>query len=330
MKGEEKLEKIITFEEEKRKEFLYVVFNAVFVTACVVFILNFFFGFICDRIFDTGGPSGEFVDNILRSVLLAFALSGPFVFYGTHSDVSLPDVLTPKKTGILWYIAGAAACVGVSFFFALVSEKTVGLLGNFGYIMNEYTPYVLDGTADNITCVIIVGLFSSFSGELVFRGILTERFRRANTGLALILPALIAACLTGSLARMPYVFVSGMLLSWIYMKSASIYATFFCAFITNVSLYAFCVFRDAVARYELIIMLCGLAVAAVCVTVLMLRYGSRTVYPAPRDDDDEYLRLSGRESVTGVFKSFSFWIFVLAAVFTVFFFYLSNPTVEMP
>lgn len=324
------MDKIITFEEEKRKEFLYVLFNAVFVTACVVFILNFFFGFICNSIYAGDSLSKNSVDNILRSFFSAAAISAAFVFYGAHSDVSLKSVFTPKKTSVLWFIAGAAATVGMSFFFALISEKAVGLLGNFGYIMNEYAPYILETPAENIANMFIICIFSAFSSELVFRGILTERFRRANTGIALVLPAMVAASMTGSLAKMPYVFFSSIFLSWIYMKSSSVYATLFCAFITNASLYLFHVYRAALSPYELLFMFGGLVVAAASVALLLIKFGARTVYPAPRDDDDEYLRISAKESVTGVLKAFSFWIFILAVIFTIFFFYLSNPTVEMP
>lgn len=309
---------------------MYVLFNAVFVTACVVLILNFLCGVVSDRIFDNGASSKEMTDNILRSFLPALALSAAFVFYGVHSDVSLQTVFTPKKTSPLWFVLGSFAAAGISFFFALVSEKTVALLGNFGYIMHEYTPYVLDGLSDNIISMFIVCFFSAFSSELVFRGILTERFRRANTGLALVLPAIVAAGMTGSIARMPYVFLSSVFLSWVYMKSASVYATFCCAFVSNASLYMFFVFRNALMPFELLFVFGGLVVAAACVAVLLFRFGAETVYPAPRDDDDEYLRISAKESVTGLLRSFAFWIFVLAILFTVFFFYLSNPTVEIP
>ncbi len=309
---------------------MYVLFNAVFVTACVVLILYFLCGVVSDRIYDNGASSKEMADNILRSFLPALALSGAFVFYGVHSDVSLQTVFTPKKTSPLWFVLGSLATAGISFFFALISEKTVGLLGNFGYIMHEYTPYVLNGPAENIISMFVVCFFSAFSSELVFRGILTERFRRANTGIALVLPALLAAGMTGSLARMPYVFLSGVFLSWIYIKSTSLYAVFCCAFVSNASLYMFFVYRNSLAPFELLFMFGGLVVAAACVAVLLFRFGAETVYPAPRDDDDEYLRISAKESVLGILKSFAFWIFVLAVLFTVFFFYLSNPTVEVP
>lgn len=324
------MDKIVTFEEEKRKEFLYVLFNAVFVTTCVVFILNFFFGFICSNIYAGDSLFKDSVDNILRSFFSAVAISAAFVFYGVHSDVSLKSVFTPKKTSVLWFVAGAVTAAGISFFFALISEKAVGLLGNFGYIMNEYTPYILENPAENIANMIVVCLFSAFSSELVFRGILTERFRRANTGVALILPAMIAASMTGSLAKMPYVFFLSIFLSWIYMKSSSVYATLFCAFITDVSLYLFHIYRSALAPYEPLFVFGGLVAAAAFGALLIIKFGIRTVYPAPRDDDDEYLRISAKESVLGILKAFSFWIFVLAVIFTVLFFYLSNPTVEMP
>jgi len=239
-------------------------------------------------------------------------------------------VLKPKRTSPLWFIFGTLAVTGVSFAVVILSEKAIAGLSRFGYVVNEYTPYVLGKTDNDITSLVLVTLFSSFSGELVFRGVLTERFRRANTGLALILPAVIASAFTGSLVRMPYVFLSSIVLSWIYMKTSSFYSVFAVSFIRDASLYLFFLFKDELSDYTTIIVLAGLLAAILGLAILIIRYGWQTVYPAPRDDDDEYLRMSAKESVSGLLKAFAFWIFVFAAVFTIYFYYLSNPTVQLP
>ena len=320
----------LTFEEEKRREFIYVLFNAVFVCVCIVFVLNFLVGALCGKIYSDSPVHNDLLDNLLRSFLLAAVLVAPFVFYASRSDISLKNVLKPRKLNTFWMIFGTIAVTGSSVFIVLLTEKAVSFLGSFGYVINEYTPYVFGKSSDDIISLVFLSLFSSLSCELVFRGILTERFRRANTGLALIIPALIASGLTGSLVRMPYVFVSGLLLSWIYMKTSSVYTVFFVSFIRDMSLYTIFLFKDELSDNMLICVLVGLIASAAGFVPLVVRYGIRTVYPAPRDDDDEYMRMSGREAVSGVLKAFSFWIFIFGIVFTIYFFYLSNPTVELP
>jgi len=58
------VKKLLTFEEEKRKEFLYVLFNAVFVCACIVFVLNFLVGALCGKIYSDSQIPNELLDNV--------------------------------------------------------------------------------------------------------------------------------------------------------------------------------------------------------------------------------------------------------------------------
>ena len=129
---------------------------------------------------------------------------------------------------------------------------------------------------------------------------------------------------------MPYVFVSSVVLSWVYMKTASVYVTFTAAFVRDLLMYVYFIYGEQLSAYIPVICIAGLAAAVISVAILVLRYGLKTVYPAPRDDDDEYLRLSAKESVSGLLKSFAFWIFVFGSFFTILFFYLSNPTIVGP
>ncbi len=322
--------KNLTFEEEKRKEFLYVLFNFLFVCVCLVFVLNFISNVLADRIYSGYvNNTGDFADNILRNLFWTISLVGPFLFFGKRNEVPFKRVLTPRKTGFLFWIFGPIATVGLSIFTLFFSDKLVSLLGNYGFIMSEYIPYTLDSEQANIVSMIVLSLLSSISGEFVYRGVITEHFRKANTGLALILPSLIAMGVSGSLVKMPFVFVSGLLLSWMYMKTSSVYLTFVCSFLRDVSLYFLFVNKNLSEHLFLISVIGGIS-AVVCIAILFLRYEICTVYPAPRDEDEEYLRMSAKESAAGVLKSFAFWVFVFGSAFAILFFYLSNPTVATP
>jgi hypothetical protein len=114
------------------------------------------------------------------------------------------------------------------------------------------------------------------------------------------------------------------------MKTASVYVTFTAAFVRDLLMYVYFIYGEQLSAYIPVICIAGLAAAVISVAILVLRYGLKTVYPAPRDDDDEYLRLSAKESVSGLLKSFAFWIFVFGSFFTILFFYLSNPTIVGP
>jgi len=325
------MKKNITFEEEKRKEFLYVLFNALFVCACIVFVLNFLGEALADKIYAVMSPnSSDLGDNLLRAFIMAAALTVPFAIYAKKSDVSFSNMFIPKKKSPLFFVFGTLCVVGISVPTVVLSDKLIGLLGKFGYVMHEYLPYDFDSLSANIISMIFVSILSAASGEIVFRGIVTERFRRANTGLGLLLAAVLAMGFSGSLVKMPYILISGIILSWLYMKTSSLYVTFTAALVRDLAMYSLYLYGDALAPYMTVICIACLAVAVISGVILVLRYGIRTVYPAPRDDDDEYLRLSAKESVKGLFTSFAFWIFFFGSIFTILFFYLSNPTIVGP
>ena len=151
-----------------------------------------------------------------------------------------------------------------------------------------------------------------------------------EAGLGLLLAAVIAMGFSGSLVKMPYILISGIILSWLYMKTSSLYVTFIAALVRDLAMYSLYLYGESLAPYMTVICIACLAVAVISGVILVLRYGIRTVYPAPRDDDDEYLRLSAKESVKGLFTSFAFWIFFFGSIFTILFFYLSNPTIVGP
>lgn len=325
------MEKNITFEEEKRKEFLYVLFNALFVCTCIVFVLNFLSGALADTVYAKMSPrNNELFHNIFREFLFSASLIVPFIVYSKRSDISVKNIFIPRKKSLLFYIFGTVAVVGVSFPLLFLNKSLVLKLGEFGYVTHDYLPYDFDSPMLNIISMIFICLLSAASNEIVLRGMITERFRRANIGLALILPALIAMGFSGSLIKMPYVFVSSVVLSWVYMKTASVYVTFTAAFVRDLLMYVYFIYGEQLSAYIPVICIAGLAAAVISVAILVLRYGLKTVYPAPRDDDDEYLRLSAKESVSGLLKSFAFWIFVFGSFFTILFFYLSNPTIVGP
>ena len=72
------MEKNITFEEEKRKEFLYVLFNALFVCTCIVFVLNFLSGALADTVYAKMSPgNNELFHNIFREFLLDTFITKP-------------------------------------------------------------------------------------------------------------------------------------------------------------------------------------------------------------------------------------------------------------
>lgn len=325
------MKKNLTFEEEKRKEFLYVLFNAFFVCACIVFVLNFLSEALADNVYAKLSPYGsDLADNIFRAVLLAASLVVPFIIYSKRSDISLKNIFIPKKNSPLFYVFGTLATVGISFPVLILTKNLISMLGQFGYITHDYLPYDFESLSLNIISMIVLSFLSAACNEIVFRGMITERFRRANTGLALILPALIAVGFSGSLIKMPYVFISSIVLSWLYMKTSSFYVTFTAAFVRDLLMYVYFLYGEQLEVYFPIICIVCLAAAVISAVILIVRYGIRTVYPAPRDDDDEYLRLSAKESASGLLKSFAFWIFVFGTFFTILFFYLSNPTVVGP
>ena len=322
-------EKLVTFEEEKRKEHLYLLFNSIFVCACLMpvfeavfkFPLSIFSGIQNDAI-------SWFLTTLLYPVCSSGAVLLPFFIYNVRMQKPLRDKLKKSKgkASVLWYVFGIISVAAIVPVLVYVGQLFCDFLISRGYVLTENLPDLGDSIPANIFSTVYTSAVSAVLLELAFRGVAAEKLSYANTALAVILPALISAMYTYSFIKIPYLFVTGLIIGWCYLKTKSLYLTIAMNFAANI---AFCVILLVRENTDIAyISIIGAMLSVGAFVFLAIKNGLKVKYPEPKDSEEEYERLTKKEAFFGTFKAFAFWIFVFMFFFQVFFTYLDKPMRE--
>ena len=322
-------EKLVTFEEEKRREHIYLLFNSLFVGACFIVIFEAIFSIpflITDGISNLGVR--WFVETLLRPICSSMPIFLPFFIYNVRQEKPLKEKLKPEKNKIsaLYYVLGIVIIAALIPLFYWAGESFSQYLISEGYVIHEKYPDMGQGTASNIFYVIYTSAISAIILEPALRGVICEKLSYSHTALALILPSIISSFYTYSFIRVPYLFVSSLVISWCYLKTKSLYLSIALNFASSVTFSVLLLLKDSIDLASVSVI--GIVVAAVCFIVLAKEKGLKVKYPEPKNSEEEYERLTSKEAVKGLAKSFAFWIFLFICVFQIFFIYLDKPEPE--
>lgn len=328
-------EKLVTFEEEKREEHLYVLFNGIFVCACLICVFEAIFN-IPFLLTDSIGHARLkwIIEMMLRPLCSSLAVFFPFFIYNVRQGKPLKEKLGRQYNSAhyLYYIAGAVVVFfAVPFFVYLGDLFSSHLIGN-GYVINEIYPDVGNTVFSNIVFTVYTSAVSAFILELAFRGIICEKLSNSHSILAIVIPSLISSLYTYSFIRIPYLFVTGLFISWCYLKTRSLYLSMFLNFISNVSFNMLCILKlhhsELYYTHIKLIAVSGIILSVAAFLSLIAICGIGVKYHEAKNEEESYERLSGKEAFSGVFKSFGFWIMLFIFVFQLFFTYLDKPTFD--
>lgn len=329
-------EKLVTFEEEKRNEHLYLLFNSVFVCATLICFFEPIFGALM-LLF--GGIENESlkwgIETVLRPLCSSAAALCPFLVYNIRMQKSFRRSLKPENNKVLpvFYVLGIISVAAVVPFFVYVGDSFCKMLEVDGYVINEVIPDFGQGIAANIFYVIYTSAVSAFLLDLAFRGVATEKLSHAHVVPALLVPALIAAVHTVSLFKVPYAFATAVIIGWCYLKTHSLWLSISMTFAANVVFHAtFLIKQTNTEFYDaniLPVAVAGLVIGIAAFAVLAAKQGLKLVRPEPSDFEEEYDKINGKQAIVGLLKSFGFWIMIFVFLFRIFFSYLELPTFEI-
>jgi len=315
------MKKDLTFEQEKRAELLYVLFNGLYICVCIVYCLNFLASVARDSL-----SFGGFAYNLCSSLFGAVAIIAPFSVYFLRQQKPIKTLFGNKKVSPFFYVFGTFSLTGVSILMLKLSDYLINPLGNAGFIVHETLPSVASN-GENVASVIICSLITALAYEFAFRGVITDKLSHANIAAAIIIPTFCEVCLTGSIRYMPYALFSGIILSWLYLKSGSIAVTVTASFIRNIAVYDIYFLSKTINNY---IIIASAFVFIASALILIMKFGIKAEMPSPADDDEAYMKMNGKEALKGTLKSFAFWVVLFGAIFAILFFYLSNPNIQQP
>lgn len=319
-------EKLVTFEEEKRKEHLYLLFNSIFICASLMTVFETVFKFPLLMFSGIQNSSVKwFITTLLNPVCSSGAALFPFLIYNIRQQTPFKDKLkaSKDKASPFWYVFGIISVICIVPVSVYVGQLFCDFLIGQGYELSEKLPDMGEGIVANVFYAIYTSAISAFLLELAFRGVVCHKLSYASTALAIILPSLISALYAYSFVKIPYLFVSGLIISWCYLKTKSLYLTMAMNFAANVSFCVTLLLREN--TYLLPLSVICAVISLVAFAVLAVKNGLKVKYPEPKNEDEKYERLTKKEAFFGPFKSFAFWIFVFIFLFQVFFTYLDKP-----
>ncbi len=325
-------EKLVTFEEEKRKEHLYLLYNSVFVCACLMCFFEPIFSVPMLLFKDMGNTSVNwFFATLLKPLCVSAGALCPFFIYNFRMQRSFKKSLAPQKNkvSIDYYILGIVSVVSVVPILVFLGDKFCEMLVADGYVIHEAVIDFGQGIAANVFYIIYTAAVSAFLLDLAFRGVVAEKLSHAHVVPALFVPALIAAVQPASLFKFPFVFVSAVIIGWCYLKTHSLYLSMSMTFAANVVFYIQILFKQTnVESYEaniLLVSLVGLAICVVSFVLLAAGKGLKLERPVAENYEEEYDLINGKQALVGFLKAFGLWTMIFIFLFKIFFTYLDKP-----
>lgn len=329
-------EKLVTFEEEKRKEHLYLLYNSIFICACLICFFEPIFSILMLPFKGIEDENVRWVmDTLLKPLCLSAAALCPFFIYNIRMQRSFRKSLMPEnnKVPLIFYVLGILSVAAIVPFFVFLGEKFCDMLIADGYIIYESVIDFGQSSVANIFYIVYTSAVTAFLLDLAFRGVAAEKLSHAHPVAALLVPALVAAIQPVSLFKFPYVFASAVVTGWGYLKTHSLWLSISMSFAANAVFYVTQLLKQAAPElYEsnlLTVSIALLVVGIAAFAVLAVKTGWKIVRPEPVDSDEEYDRLNGKQAFVGFIKAFGLWIMIFIFLFRIFFTYLDKPMPEM-
>ena len=321
--------KIVTFEEEKKQEYLKLVFNSVLIVACLICVIQAIFKapmfFLIEPF--AGKPYYFYLKTIFSLLFSGLSVFIPFYLYNKAIGKSIKTLFKAEhaKAPIAFYIFGAIAVTGIAVFIQKYSVDFTEYLKTLGYVINEVYPILGQNLFEMLFFIVLSAIIPAFLNEIAFRGIIVENLKKDSYTAAIILSSIIFSFNNISLVLMPYLLITGLILGWLYIKTNSIFVTITAHIAMNTVMSFILTLKntmneiDFTGFYSIIVPVCGI-IGLLSLFILMI------IYKIPQKHTEP--GLTAVETVKTVLLSIGLWIFLFIIVFQLFFTYLDKPEAE--
>lgn len=325
-------EKIQTFREMEHRRHLNEVFTVFFIVACGVAVSQTLFSWFTTKLFPADLDLTP-VLCILKIFVQVFywgvSLYVPFLLYRMIVHRSPGQYYVPAKTPLslpvlLTAIPAVSGC-GAALY--LLSARFTAFMTEAGYVLTErFEPPVLpQDSATYIAVVVAATIIPGFFSELSMRGIVLGELQGESPWFAVLIAALIGAGSHISFLVLPSLFVTGLLLGVIRLKTGSQYLCWIAASVSNgvtAALWAISRLDPsfwAQAEPTALLLAAGIGILFSIILLALLLPRSR-----PKG------KLSFRDGCRAFFGSFALWIFLALVVFRFLFLYIAKPRPQDP
>lgn len=313
-------EKIETFEQQKKKEYLRDLFAGLFVVAILSFVLRAVLALMI-RTWIVPSENSYLISlcYALSDGVSAFAL---FSVYNHLVGTPLKQrLLTAQHSSPLLFVLGGIGGIGIGIGTTWAADGLISYLEHLGYAVTETRVAQGDSLFSQIFGVIVLSVIPACFQEAAFRGIALHRIKDECAGIGIVFSAFLFAVHEFSFLETPYLFVLGLLLGWLYCKTGSLILTTVIHGGTRLALGVLRIVTEDARPFSLPfwVVLVGLGIAILCFVALRVRFG--------RVQSDAAL-YSKRAYVGAFWKSSFLYIYLIILLLQIYSSHLDMPSMH--
>lgn len=170
---------------------------------------------------------------LLSGLLTVLSLGVPFylfvVFKKNKFCMLLDFEPIPFSHALMYVICGWGLCLAsnipVNVIYTFISDAGV----DAGVAVNPGA----DSTLSFVLKIIAVGVAPAVFEEFVFRGVIFSKLKKYGTSFALIASSLLFAMLHSNLVSMPFAFLAGLIIGFIYIRTGNLWIAIVIHFLNN-------------------------------------------------------------------------------------------------
>lgn len=325
-------EKIQTFREMEHRKRLREIFTVFFITACGVAISQPLFSWYAAQFFPNDLELTPTL-CILKTFVLVFywsvSLYVPFLLYRmiVHRSPGQYYVPAKKPVSLPVLLTAIPAVFGCGAALYLLFARVTASMTEAGYVLTERfeLPVLPQHPSTYLAVIVAATILPGFFSELSMRGIVLGELQKESPWLAVLTAALIGAGSHISFLVLPPLFVTGLLLGLIRLKTGSQYLCWVAASLSNginAALWVTSRINPTFWAQAEPIMLLLSATVGILFSAILLALLLPKKHPKGN--------LSSKDACRSFFCSFALWIFLALVVFRFFFLYIAKPRPQEP
>ncbi|MBQ8683287.1 MAG: CPBP family intramembrane metalloprotease [Clostridia bacterium] len=205
---------------------------------------------------------------------------------------------------------GVLAAVGGCMLTSIVVSVILSYLSQFGVPMPESPEMMVNTPTSMLLSLVVMAVLPAIFEEMVFRGYVLRTLRPYGDWFAVVVSALLFGLIHGNIQQVPFAFVVGILLGWLYVSTDNIWlpmVVHFCNNATSVLLeyFGFSLPEMQMGLLNMLVIGALIGLGVVAAIVLCVRY--REIFSLRRNATS----LTLGERVGGLFSSPAFVISII-------------------
>lgn len=176
------------------------------------------------------------VDNstflIIYSVVYTIAMGLPMLIVMFGKNRIFPFSPAKPVRGEIAFL-GILGGVGVCMAANIVTSYVLTFLEQFGITVPEAPEMMVNSLESYILNIFTIAILPALLEEMAFRGCVLRLFRPYGDGFAIIVSALVFGLMHGNLRQIPFAFIVGLVLGWLYSVTNNIWVPITVHFINN-------------------------------------------------------------------------------------------------